>query len=555
MQTRSDAELLCEYAQGRSEAAFGEIVRRYADIIYSTALRQTGDVEEARDVAQTVFADLARKAGRLPPGTVPVGWLFRGVRLTALELRRKDQRRQQRERQAVESFDPSPETPDDWHSVRPVLDEAIATLGHEDRDALLLRFFKNESLATVGSTLGVSEDAAQKRVARALDKLRKFLAGRGITTTATALSATLVANAVQIAPAGFVSSATAAALVNTAGAISPAAPTLKWFTFSPMKTLSLALLLTGGLAGLTVKHFQSQRQLRQAHALIQQQQEQIDALRNANEQLAGLTNQIARWQNEARDVLRLRGELTQLQRQLATTGRSLPTATGQVSTNQNSASTVPQVDIRARFVSVPTNVTFVADGIGSLLDDSEVKTFSEAEFQSGDLVVLNEARVIKFSCQQAQIQSIQSVTNIDAQSGSSVIYTNIGATLDVFPECSTNSSAIGLTFVARVTDLLDEGATGNQPQPTLFSLDISNSVAVASGRTVVVAGKLPGGGHWTRSVANTNAANDGPRQLLVFLKPTIANASSQPLQTTNEPAQVRYVNPADPNSAFIRLSP
>ena len=73
MQTRSDIELLREYSDGKSEAAFGEIVRRYADMVYSAAWRQTGNAEQARDVAQTVFVDLARKTGSFPPGAVIIG--------------------------------------------------------------------------------------------------------------------------------------------------------------------------------------------------------------------------------------------------------------------------------------------------------------------------------------------------------------------------------------------------------------------------------------------------------------------------------------------------
>src|ERR1051325_2088000 len=197
MQTRTDAELLREYAADRSEAAFGEIVRRYADFVYSAVRRQKADAEQACDVAQIVFTDLARKAPSLRADTVLIGWLCHAARLAALEQLRGDRRRTQRERQAMELHEPAPEIPDDWRAVRPLLDEAIAGLNHEDRDALLLRFFQNASLASVGATFGVSEDAAQKRVSRALGRLREFLAKRGIHTTAAALSGVLMANAVE----------------------------------------------------------------------------------------------------------------------------------------------------------------------------------------------------------------------------------------------------------------------------------------------------------------------------------------------------------------------
>jgi RNA polymerase sigma factor (sigma-70 family) len=162
MQTKSDTELLRDYAGNQSEAAFGEIVRRYADLVYSAALRQVGVAEQARDVAQTVFADLARKAGSLRANTLLIGWLYRGARLAALEELRNDRRRLERERQAMDLLNSSPEIPHDWGAVHLVLDEAIAHLSTEERDALLLRFFQNKSLAAIGGTLGVSEDAAHE---------------------------------------------------------------------------------------------------------------------------------------------------------------------------------------------------------------------------------------------------------------------------------------------------------------------------------------------------------------------------------------------------------
>src|SRR5437868_6984911 len=113
MQTPTDAELLREYAANRSEAAFGEIVRRYADFVYSAALRQVGNPEQARDVAQVVFTDLARKAGSLSANTLLIGWLCHGARLAALGQLRSDRRRQERERHAMDFLDASSAT-GDW---------------------------------------------------------------------------------------------------------------------------------------------------------------------------------------------------------------------------------------------------------------------------------------------------------------------------------------------------------------------------------------------------------------------------------------------------------
>ena len=351
---QSDAELLREYAATKSEAAFGEIVRRYADLVYSAALRQVGDPELARDVAQTVFADLARKAGSLRANTLLIGWLYRGARLAALEQLRNDRRRLERERQAMELLNSSPEIPNDWNAVRPVLYEAIASLGSEDRDALLLRFFKNESLASVGAALGVSEDAAQKRVSRALEKLRAFLALRGISTTAAALSVALTTNAVQAVPSGFAASLAAGALAKAAAAGSSSVPFLKLFTFPNMKTAILVLALAGGIGGLTFLQLNTQHQLGAAQALVQQQADEIAALRAANEQLANLTNELEQLRREARDLPRLRGEVVQLRREQAAQKTIAPRETALSETNSPSKTEEPQILMEARFVSVPT---------------------------------------------------------------------------------------------------------------------------------------------------------------------------------------------------------
>ena len=75
----------------------------------------------------------------------------------------------------------------DWEKIRPVLDEALESLGSTDRDILLLRFFEQRPFREVGAALGLGEDAARMRVARSLGKLRDWLQGRGISTPAEAL--------------------------------------------------------------------------------------------------------------------------------------------------------------------------------------------------------------------------------------------------------------------------------------------------------------------------------------------------------------------------------
>jgi RNA polymerase sigma factor (sigma-70 family) len=213
-------QLLREYARHGSEAAFRELVARYTDFVYSVALRRAGgDSHLAEDIVQLVFTDLATQSrrGRGPLAGGPCalgGWLHRHTCFVAANLRRADHRRQVREQQAVEMNSPNSASDASWQQLAPVLDETLNELEPQDRDALLLRFYERRDLRAVGQALGMSEDAAQKRVSRALERLRHLLAARGVVLGLTGLAGLLAERAVQAAPtalAGRVSKTAAAA--------------------------------------------------------------------------------------------------------------------------------------------------------------------------------------------------------------------------------------------------------------------------------------------------------------------------------------------------------
>jgi RNA polymerase sigma factor (sigma-70 family) len=197
-----DPELLERYATGRDEAAFAELVRRHVNHVYSTALRLVGgDAHLAEDAAQTVFADLARKASALRKCRALSGWLHTSTRFAAAKLVRSEQRRRQREQATLPMPPTSCEYDSAWDQSRAFLDEAIGELDETDRDALLLRYFEEKPFAELGARFGLSENAARMRVERALDRLRSRLALRGITSTAAALGSALAQFVVGTAPA------------------------------------------------------------------------------------------------------------------------------------------------------------------------------------------------------------------------------------------------------------------------------------------------------------------------------------------------------------------
>jgi cell division protein FtsB len=440
----------------------------------------------------------------------------------------------------MELLDHSSDTASDWQVVQPVLDEAIASLGHEDRDALLLRFFKNESLAGVGTSRGVSEDAAQKRVTRALEKLRGFLAQRGITTTAAALSAVLMANAVKAAPDGFAGALATGALAKAATAAT--VPFLKLFTMTNMKTAILLLTLTGGLAGLTVLELRSQRQLRDARDLAQQQAAEIDALRAANDQLAAQANELEQARRDSRDVLRLRGELARLQRTLADRSRTSQPAAAPL-TNAPPDSTPVQIHVKVRFLAVPeSSMTSEAWGgrtTGAAL--TGLLSYDQAETAAGYFEKLEGAKVIgqpsvvTLSGRQAKLTIGQSVPFGGA-------YTNLGLILDLVPTCPANSSTIDLNFNAVLRRLTDASVAKDGSLLTIEELSVTNSAHVPDGQTLIVGGRIPANGPWLSEDSASDTAQ--PRSLLILLTPTIIDAAGNRVYGAEEsPSSGTSTNP------------
>lgn len=232
-----DRQLLEEYAARSSEEAFSTLVSRYINLVYSVALRQSGNPQEAEEITQAVFVVLARKAKTMRRGTVLSGWLYQTARLTAANSLRREIRRQNREQQAYMQSNLNEPEPDHWEQVGPLLEQAMSGLSEADRNAIVLRYFENKPLKEVGAALGASDDAAKMRINRALEKLRAFFHKRGITLSVTALGAAISAHSIEAAPAGLSTAVVAAACQGsalTASTLTLAKGTLKLMAWTKL---------------------------------------------------------------------------------------------------------------------------------------------------------------------------------------------------------------------------------------------------------------------------------------------------------------------------------
>lgn len=322
MPDANDMDLVREFARTNSEAAFTELVRRHLNLVYSVARRCTGTDSDAQDVTQAVFLVLTRKAAGVRQKTVLPGWLYETTRYTAAQLRRTDARRHAREQEAymqstLNEADPSA----DWEKLSPHLETAMDQLAARDRALVVMRFYENKSGPEAAALLGIREDAAHKRLARAIEKLRRFFVQRGVTLTATAIASAVAANSVQSAPAGLTAIISGASLsgISTTAATVLAAKTIAMTTLQ--KTLiTAALAVTVGAGIFEAKqaaHARAEmRTLRQQQAPLAEQVRQLQSERNdAINRLALLSAQSSKGKTSEPELLKLRGEVNVLQRQ------------------------------------------------------------------------------------------------------------------------------------------------------------------------------------------------------------------------------------------------
>ena len=283
-----DMALVREFATSQSEHAFETLVSRHMNLVYSAALRQARDADLAQEITQAVFIILARKAGSLSPKTVLSGWLYRTARFAAKDALKIQRRRQLREQEAFMEGVLQNEPDAAWEQLSPLLDEAMARLRDKDRDAIVLRIFENKSLQEVGAALGLEERAAQKRVARSLEKLRAFFAKRGVDSTTAGIAEKISANSIQAAPLALAKTISAVAITKGAAAggstlalVKGALKIMAWTKAKTAVVAAAAVILAAGTTTPIIVHVVHQREA--AASLFTSKTELTDA-DNANYQ-------------------------------------------------------------------------------------------------------------------------------------------------------------------------------------------------------------------------------------------------------------------------------
>ena len=280
-----DVDLLHRYATEGAEDAFREVVQRRFGLVYAVALRQVGnDAHLAREVAQSVFLELARRASSLSRRKVVSGWLYRTTRFTAIDVVRAERRRRVREEEARLMHEPSTDTVSDldWKNLRPVLDDALSELKERDRDAIMLRIFEDRSFSEIGRVLQLSESAARMCFERAVEKLRVQLRRHGVTSTTAGLALALANQVAASVPAGLPAIVAGEALAGAklAGVVATAGSLSFMSTTNTIGGFAAALAVVAVGVGI----YQMQESARTGNSLVILSRD-IDALRAQNAEL------------------------------------------------------------------------------------------------------------------------------------------------------------------------------------------------------------------------------------------------------------------------------
>ena len=326
---RQDFELLQRFTRHGEQSAFADLVRRHLGLVFATALRKLEDPCAAQEVGQNVFAVLARKAWQFAPDDSLPAWLHKTALLESKFWLRGELRRRRREQTAAE-LGTTMTTPDDqpaFNALVPLLDEALLSLREKDRTALLLRFYESQSLRDLGASLGVGEDAAQKRVQSALEKLAEFFKRHGFKTTTVAATAAALQHTAAPASAAMVSTVVSAALQAAPPALAGLGGLLaRLASLSRAQTAAVCVALAAvpvgwqlnerRVAGEEAKRFQTQLLASQDEsATVQMEIERLRAVSGGLEQSVAQNNEAAARAAESAQAFaawkkKIRGQLT-----------------------------------------------------------------------------------------------------------------------------------------------------------------------------------------------------------------------------------------------------
>ena len=177
----TDEAQLITLAQQGDTRAFGQLVQRHQDRLYTTVTHFVGCSAEAEDIVQEAFVLAYAKIGSFRRDSAFFTWLYRIAFNRAISRQRKVKPvaslEERRSRGATEPLDAC-ETPTESAIRQERVDQvraALARLCDEHRAVLVLRELQGHAYETVAEILGVPVGTVRSRLHRARAEMRRQL--------------------------------------------------------------------------------------------------------------------------------------------------------------------------------------------------------------------------------------------------------------------------------------------------------------------------------------------------------------------------------------------
>lgn len=289
---------LRDFVETRSEEAFAELASEFGGLVFSSALRRTGERELAEEITQSVFAILARKAVAAARHPSLAGWLFTVTKLESAKAMRS-RHRHQRKIAALALEHPDHETSDAWQEILPHLDDLLDGLPMPERHLVLARYVEEKSFRELARESGKTEAACKMRIKRTLEKLRASLIARGATVSVVTLGLALTSELSRALPFSLAAGLPAKALAAAASLKSNSLVTshlIHLMNTTKTSTIVLAALAIGAIP-IALQHA-SALHLREELVMLQAQVQPISessrVARDASESRSTSRTPIAR---------------------------------------------------------------------------------------------------------------------------------------------------------------------------------------------------------------------------------------------------------------------
>lgn len=568
---RSELE---QFVSTGSESVFEALVKTHADWVYSAARRIVGgDAHLAEDVTQTVFVDLARKAKTLPADVVLSAWLYRHTFFVASSTVRTEQRRRKREHEATAM---DIKSDNQWEELEPHLDDVLNDLPETDREALILRFFEKLDFRTVGERFGIGEDAAQKRVSRAIERLRTGFANRGLTVTGVTLASSLLSHAVIVAPTALASSTVSTAFASAVGGTGFILGIKHFLSMNFIKPIVGAALLTGVSVPLFLQH-QSLETLRGQNDSLSSEIEQMAMIRAENDRLAKLAvdyAELERLRGEHLELLELRGKSTLRQNQIAALTKELEglrnrlamrDAAEDEALTEEERQARRQVLVQSQFAKIPLKSAIWSefglvtprsdkdDGGSTILTTEMAERLVQRLGETEGVDLVFSPRVTVKNGRQTQVKAVEIQTIITDVEGTEINTKpmTFGPVLDFVPTFLPDSEKLNMKITTTVSQfvgyddpgpILVDGGVSRLPTPLpRYKLrQLTTDMNLLPGQTLVLTGGY--GGRVPDPTSDAQPESESrdltSEGLLVIIQPreVLPDADPTPLPTKVESA-------------------